>query len=191
MVTQPEVWLARHGATDWSVALRHTGRSDIPLNDDGRAAARALGALLAGQHFDLVLTSPLRRALETCALAGFGDRAIVTPDLREWVYGDYEGLTTNEIRAHHPGWDVFDDGCPNGETLASVGTRADHVIEAIRAVDGRVMLFAHGHILRILATRWIELPPVGGSRVVLGTATISVLGWERETAAITRWNSAG
>jgi broad specificity phosphatase PhoE len=182
------VWLARHGETDWSAAGRHTGRTDIPLNDTGRAAARTLGKVLAGERFDLVLTSPLERARDTCDLAGFGAQAEVDADLREWDYGDYEGVTTSEIRATRPGWTAFDDGCPGGETLDEVAARADRVIDRVRTVDGRVLLFGHGHSLRILAARWIELPPTGGARLVLETATTSVLGWEREVAAILHWN---
>jgi broad specificity phosphatase PhoE len=188
-VTRPEVWLARHGETDWSVAGKHTGRTDIPLNDNGRHAARQLAQLLGGEHFDLVLTSPLQRARDTCALAGFGERAQVDDDLREWDYGDYEGVTTAEIREHRPGWSIFGEGCPGGETLAEVGARADNVIERLHAVEGRVLVFGHGHGLRILAARWVELAPQGGSRLLLGTAAISVLGWDHDTAAIKRWNT--
>jgi probable phosphoglycerate mutase len=183
------VWLARHGETDWSAAGKHTGLTDLPLNDAGRTAAGALRDLLAGESFDLVLTSPLQRARETCAISGLGERAQVEPNLVEWDYGEYEGVTTAEIREQRPGWDIFTDDCPGGETLGEVSARADHVIDGLRTVDGPVMLFGHGHILRILAARWIGLPPADGARLVLATATISVLGWERETAAITRWNS--
>lgn len=188
-MTRPEVWIARHGETDWSASGKHTGHTDIPLNDNGRVAAGTLAKVLAGQHFDLVLTSPLHRARDTCELAGFGDRAEVEPDLREWDYGDYEGITTDEIRETRPGWTVFRDGCPGGETLAEVGARADRIIERVRSVEGRVLLFGHGHSLRILTARWIELAPQGGSRLALETATVSVLGWERETAVISRWNA--
>jgi broad specificity phosphatase PhoE len=187
-VTRPEVWLARHGETDWSAAGRHTGRTDVPLNDNGRAAAIRLGDVLAGQVFDLVLTSPLQRARDTCELAGFGALAQVDPDLREWDYGDYEGITTTEIRKQRPGWTAFADGCPGGETLAEVGARADRVIERVRSVEGRVVVFGHGHSLRVLAARWVELGPDGGARLALGTATISILGWEREVATINSWN---
>lgn len=189
-MTRPDVWLARHGETDWSAAGKHTGRTDIPLNDNGRAAARKLADVLVGERFTLVLTSPLQRARDTCDLAGFGEQAEVDVDLREWDYGDYEGITTTEIREHQPGWTVFDDGCPGGETLAEVTARADQVIERVLAVDGRVLIFGHGHSLRILAARWIELPPQGGARLVLETATVSVLGWDRETATINRWNAS-
>jgi broad specificity phosphatase PhoE len=183
------VWLARHGETDWSAAGKHTGRTDIPLNDNGRQAARQLAQVLAGEHFDLILTSPLQRARDTCALAGFGERARVDDDLREWDYGDYEGITTAEIREQHPGWTLFEDGCPGGETLAEVGARADNVIERLHAVEGRILVFGHGHSLRILAARWVALAPQGGARLILGTATISVLGWDHDTAAIKRWNA--
>jgi broad specificity phosphatase PhoE len=188
-VTRPELWIARHGETDWSAAGRHTGRTDVPLNDNGRAAARSLAGVLAGEQFDLVLTSPLQRARETCELAGFGARAQLEPNLREWDYGDYEGITSDEIREGRPGWTVFRDGCPGGETLVEVGARLDQVIERVRTVDGRVLAFAHGHSLRILAARWIELPPAGGARLILGTAAVGVLSWERETAVINRWNA--
>jgi broad specificity phosphatase PhoE len=188
-VTRPEVWLARHGATDWSEAGRHTGRTDVPLNESGRAAAAKLAEVLRGEHFNLVLTSPLKRARDTCELAGFGARAEIDDDLVEWDYGEYEGITTTEIRKTRPGWTAFDDGCPGGETLDQVAARVDRVIDRIRGVEGRVMLFSHGHSLRILAARWIELPPIGGARLYLETATISVLGWEREVATINRWNA--
>jgi broad specificity phosphatase PhoE len=188
-MNQPDLWIARHGETDWSAAGRHTGVTDIPLNDIGRQAARKLAELLADETFDLVLTSPLQRARETCELAGFAGQAEVDSDLREWDYGEYEGVTTEQIREARPGWTVFEDGCPGGETLAEVGARLDRVIERVRAVDGRVLAFAHGHSLRILAARWIELPPAGGARLTLGTATISLLGWDREIATIRRWNN--
>jgi broad specificity phosphatase PhoE len=183
------VWLARHGETDWSAAGRHTGRTDIPLNANGRAAAEKLATVLAGEHFDLVLTSPLQRARDTAELAGFGAQAQVEKDLREWDYGDYEGITTAEIREQRPGWTVFKDGCPGGETLAQVCARADRVIERVRQVEGRILLFGHGHSLRILTARWIELPPQEGSRFALGTATVSVLGWEHDSAVISQWNA--
>jgi broad specificity phosphatase PhoE len=188
-VNRPDLWIARHGETDWSAAGRHTGRTDVPLNANGRAAAAKLATLLAGQHFDLVLTSPLQRARETCELAGFGDQAQVDDDLREWDYGEYEGVTTPEIRATRPGWTAFGDGPLGGETLAQVGARLDRVVERVRAQEGRALAFAHGHSLRILAARWVELPPIGGARLTLDTATISELGWERETSVISRWNA--
>lgn len=189
-MAETELWLARHGETEWSKSGQHTGRTDLPLTENGKAAARALRSLLGDQHFDLALTSPLQRARETCSLAGFGDAAESDPDLCEWHYGDYEGLTTDEIRRTRPGWTVFADGCPNGETAADVGARADRVIERVVSVGpGRVIAFAHGHVLRVLAARWVGLAPTDGSRFVLGTATISILGWDREAPVITRWNA--
>jgi broad specificity phosphatase PhoE len=188
-VTRPEVWLARHGETDWSAAGRHTGRTDIPLNSNGRAAARRLAEVLSADHFDHVLTSPLQRARDTCVLAGFGAGAEVDGNLREWDYGDYEGITTAEIRETRPGWTAFADGCPNGETLDQVAARADRVIARLQRIEGRLLIFGHGHALRILAARWIVQPPITGARLTLDTATVSVLDWERETAVIARWNS--
>jgi broad specificity phosphatase PhoE len=188
-VSRPDAWLARHGETDWSAAGRHTGRTDVPLNDVGREAAATLGRLFRGHEFGLVLTSPLVRARETCELAGFSDQAVVDDDLREWDYGEYEGRTTAEIRETRPGWAIFEDGCPGGETIAEVAARADRVIARIRNGDGPALVFGHGHALRVAAARWVELPPEAGARLVLQTATLSVLGWERETPAITRWNA--
>jgi broad specificity phosphatase PhoE len=189
-VTRPEVWLARHGETDWSAAGRHTGRTDIPLNDTGRAAARRLAGLLGEQRFDVVLTSPLQRARDTCRLAGFGNVGQIDDDLQEWDYGEYEGVTTAEIRETRPGWTAFAGGFPGGESLAEVSARADRVIQQIQQVEGRVLVFGHGHALRVLAARWIEQPPAAGGRLVLATATVSVLGWERETAVIQLWNAS-
>lgn len=188
-MTRPDLWLARHGETDWSAAKKHTGRTDVPLNASGRAAARKLAEILGGHGFRLVLTSPLGRATESCDLAGFGPQAEIDDDLREWDYGEYEGRTTAEIRETRPGWSVFADGCPGGETLAEVAARADCAIARVRAADGPALVFGHGHALRVLAARWIEQPPGIAARLVLETAAVSVLGWERETAAITRWNA--
>jgi probable phosphoglycerate mutase len=188
-VAQPDLWLARHGETDWSKAGRHTGRTDVPLNAAGEEAARSLGDLLAGERFDLVLTSPMQRARKTCELAGYADHAEVDDDLREWDYGDYEGITTTEIRATRPGWTAFADGCPGGEPLTELAARVDRVIARVRQIEGRALVFSHGHALRVLAARWLDLAPAAGAHLVLGTATISVLGWEREVPAITRWNS--
>ena len=182
------LWLVRHGQTEWSASGRHTGRTDLPLDDDGRAQARELGTALAGLSVALVLTSPLARARETCALAGFGDRAVVDDDLQEWDYGDYDGLTTEEIRAARPGWTLWRDGCPAGETAAQVAARADRVICRAQNVDGDTIVFAHGHLLRVLAARWIGLGPEAGALLALATATVSLLGWEREQAVVRRWN---
>jgi probable phosphoglycerate mutase len=182
------VILVRHGETDWSRLGRHTGRSDIELTDTGREQAVLAGEALMGYDVAAVFTSPLRRAATTCVLAGFGDRATLCDELREWDYGDDEGLTTEQIRERSPGWSLWDDGVVNGETLDHVGARVDSVIAQTRAIDGDVVLFAHGHVLRILAARWLGLVPSSGRLFVLSTATISVLGYERETAAIIRWN---
>jgi len=180
----------RHGATAWSVTLRHTGLSDLPLEPEGREQARAVGARLAHHRFARVLVSPLERARETSRLAGFPD-AEVCDDLREWNYGAYEGLTTADIRAERPGWSLWRDGAPDGETLAEVAIRADRVVARVRAVAGDVLVFAHAHILRVVAARWLELPADDGSRWVLDPASVSVLGWERETPVIERWNDTG
>jgi len=181
------VTVVRHGSTEWSRLGRHTGRTDIALDDDGRRAAAALAPLLAARDYSFVLTSPLQRARDTAALAGFG-AARVDDDLLEWDYGEYEGLTTAEIRSVRPGWLLWTDGCPGGEDAAAVGARVDRVIERARAAGGGVLLFAHGHVLRVLAARWIELPPTGGMRFALDPARPSLLGYEREVAVIQEWN---
>jgi broad specificity phosphatase PhoE len=183
-----EIWLIRHGETEWSRSGAHTGRTDIPLTAEGRERAAAIGRYLAGRRFALVLVSPLERARETCRLAGYGDIAQVEPNLREWDYGDYEGRTTAEIRKAVPGWSLWKDGVPNGETVQQVAARAEAVIARALAADGDVALFAHGHVLRILAARWIGLPPDAGRLLALDTASVSRLGYERETQVITRWN---
>jgi broad specificity phosphatase PhoE len=181
-----QVWLVRHGTTEWSVNGRHTGLTDIPLTVDGEQAARAVKPVLAGHGFALQLTSPLLRARHTAELAGFAPE--VDPDLSEWNYGDYEGRTTVDIRAERPGWTIWDDGTPGGETAQEVAARADRVIARARAAAGDTLLFAHGHLLRILGARWIEEPPTAGAHLLLSTAAICVLGWERQTPALARWN---
>jgi probable phosphoglycerate mutase len=183
-----EVVLVRHGETEWSRSLRHTGRTDVPLTELGRRQAELVGAALRERTFALVLTSPLQRAAETCRLAGFGDVAQSRDDLMEWDYGDYEGRRTDEIRAEVPGWTVFSGGVPNGETVEQVGARADRVIAEARAARSDVLLFGHGHVLRILAARWLGLEPGAGRLFALDPATLSVLGYERETAVIREWN---
>jgi broad specificity phosphatase PhoE len=183
-----EVVLIRHGATEWSGNGRHTGCTDIPLTDEGRAAARALAPRVAQWDFSLVLVSPLQRARETCDLVGLGDGAVVDDDLHEWDYGDYEGVTTKEIRETVPGWTVFTGPVPNGETPDQVGARADRVIARADAADGTVALVAHGHILRVLGARWCSLPPTDGARLCLDTSTLCVLGYERETKCLRSWN---
>jgi broad specificity phosphatase PhoE len=180
--------LVRHGATEWSLCGRHTGRTDLPLAPEGRDQARALAPRLADQAFDLVLVSPRRRALETAELAGLGDRAEVTGDLAEWDYGGYEGRTTGEIRDEVPGWSLFTHGVPEGERAADVGRRADEVIVRARAVPGDTLCVAHGHILRVLAARWLGLPPAGGRLFQLDAGSLSELGWERQVPVVSRWN---
>jgi probable phosphoglycerate mutase len=184
-----ELWLVRHGETEWSLSGAHTGRTDIPLTAAGRVRAAAVGRYLAGRKFAGVLVSPLGRARETCRLAGY-ENAQIDPGLSEWDYGDYEGRTTAQIQAKRPGWSLWSDGVPNGETAAQVAARADGVIAHALAVggEGDVALFAHGHILRVLAARWLDLPPEDGRLFALGTAAVSTLGYERETRVITRWN---
>ena len=188
----PSLWLVRHGQTEWSASGRHTGRTDIGLDDHGRAQAIALGDLLrhllAGRRLGLVLTSPLQRARETCALAGYADPARSDDDLQEWDYGDYEGLTTQEIRSSRPNWTLWRDGCPNGETAEQVGRRADRVIATVRSMPDDSVLFAHGHLLRVLAARWVGLEPDAGAFFALDTATVSLLGWEREQSVVRMWN---
>jgi len=183
-----QITLVRHGETEWSKAGRHTGRTDIPLTQAGEAAARGLTERLAGVEPAAVWTSPSLRARTTCMLAGFGKAAVVKEDLAEWDYGEYEGITTKEIRESRPGWFLFRDGCPNGEAAADVGARADKIIAGLRALDEDVLVFSSSHFLRVFAARWIGLPPEGGANFVLDTASISVAGYEREMPVIRRWN---
>jgi broad specificity phosphatase PhoE len=189
-VAPGRLFLVRHGQTDWSRTGRHTGRTDVPLDDTGGREAEAIGALLARHPFSLVLTSPLERAAETCRLAGYGDRAERCPDLVEWDYGEYEGRTTGEIREERPGWTLWVDGVPGGEGAADVGRRGDRVVARARAAEGDTLCFAHGHFLRVLASRWVGLPPAAGRLLALDAGSISVLGWERETPVVDRWNEA-
>ena len=187
-----ELWLLRHGATEWARNGRHTGRTDLPLLPEGEAEALALAPALAAMAFDAVLVSPLQRARRTCELAGLGAAATVCDDLREWDYGDDEGITTAEIRSQRPDWSLWRDGCPGGEVAEQVQQRCERVISRALAVglSPRVALVAHGHILRALAGTWLGLGARGGSLLVLSTATLSVLGFEREQRVILRWNSA-
>jgi broad specificity phosphatase PhoE len=182
------IWLVRHGETEWSKSGQHTGRTDIPLTAMGERQGQALGRTLAGRHFALVLTSPLARARETCRLAGLASAAQPSDDLLEWDYGLYEGRTTAEVRAEQPGWSIWTTPMPKGETVEQVGERTRRVIERVAAVDGDVALFAHAHVLRILAACWIGLPPIHGRSLTLGTASLSVLGYERQTRVIEVWN---
>ena len=184
-----EVVLVRHGETEGSRDLRHTGRTDIPLTDDGRREAEHLRQTLAARTFTRVLTSPLQRAAETCRLAGLGDHAIRTDALLEWDYGDYEGITTTQIRETRPGWFLWRDGCPGGERAADVGARVDPLVNELARLDGDVALFSHGHVLRVLTARWLTLAPESGALFALSTGTVSILGFEREVRVIRRWNA--
>ena len=187
-----ELWLLRHGATEWARGGRHTGRTDLPLLPEGEEEARRLAPLLASRTFDAVLVSPLQRARRTCELAGLGERAEVCNDLREWDYGAYEGITTAEIRRSVPEWTVWSHPCPDGESAADVQERCQRLIILALArlgSEGRVALFAHGHILRSLAGCWLGLGVAGGALLVLDTACVSVLGQERQQRALLRWNA--
>ena len=184
------IYLIRHGETEWSRSGRHTGRTDIPLTEAGEAAARGVAGRLQGLSFAAAWSSPSLRARTTCALAGFGDGAVIKDELAEWDYGAYEGITTKQILAERPGWQLFRDGCPQGEDAAQVGARADAVIGQFRQAAGTILVFSSSHFLRVLAARWIGLPPQDGSRFVLDTASLSVLGYEHDLTepVIRRWN---
>ncbi len=187
-----ELWLLRHGATEWARNGRHTGRTDVPLIEEGEAEALSLAPVLAGHRFAGVLVSPLQRAQRTCALAGLASQAQPCPDLQEWDYGRYEGITTAEIREQNPHWSLWRDGCPGGESVPDVQQRCERVIAQAEALalgmDKQVALFAHGHILRSLAGTWLGLGVQGGALLSLATGTISVLGHEREQRTVLRWN---
>jgi broad specificity phosphatase PhoE len=183
-----QVVLVRHGETDWSAHMRHTGRTDVPLTEEGRHQAEWVGRALRGRRFALVLTSPLKRAAETAWLTGFGELAQARDDLMEWDYGDYEGRTTLDIRREVPDWTIWSYGAKNGETPEQVAARADRVLAEVRAVDGDVLIFGHGHCLRVLTARWLGLGPTEGRLFALDPATISALGYERETPVILSWN---
>ncbi len=183
-----EVFAIRHGETAWSLSGQHTGTTDIPLTENGRRLAERMRPALAGHAFGLVLCSPMQRARETCELAGLGDAAVIEPDLVEWNYGDYEGLTPKEIHETAPGWLIFRDGCPGGEAPEQAGARVDRVIARARAAKADVALFAHGHVLRVLAARWIGLSPGAGQHFLLDTGTLCVLGYYREIPAVRIWN---
>jgi broad specificity phosphatase PhoE len=187
-----QVWLVRHGETEWARLGRHTGRTDVPLTEVGRKQGRALGRRLAGHRFAVVLTSPRSRAVATARLAGFGDVALIEPDLQEWDYGDLEGRLTADIRKDFPDWSIWAGPWPGGETADEVARRADRVIARCvdPAVDGDVLLFSHGHLLRVLAARWLEQPPTAGAMFALATATVSILGWDGEQPVIESWNEA-
>lgn len=178
----------RHGETEWSASGRHTSRTDLPLTDEGRRRAEGLAGALSEWTFAVVLSSPLRRARETCEIAGFASRAELDDDLREWGYGEYEGLTTPEIRERDPDWSLWRDGCPGGEQPSEVAARADRVLARLADAGGDALVFAHGHVLRVLAARWVSLGAAFGARLALGAGAISVLGHERDTRVIERWN---
>ena len=183
------VFLLRHGQTEWSESGRHTGRTNIPLTPEGEANATRLAPVLAKEDFRLVLSSPLQRAVRTCELAGLGDRRQDDADLIEWDYGDYEGLTTAEIRQRDPGWTVFCHSTPGGETAAQIAARLDRMVARVRGADGDVALFGHGHALRVFAARWLDLPPQDARHFMLGTATICVMSYEHNVPAVLRWNA--
>lgn len=189
MSTVPTVYLARHGETEWSLAGRHTGRTDIPLTATGEADARKIGTRLASISFSRVFTSPLQRARRTAELAGFAPEP--DPELMEWHYGEYEGLTTAEIRARRPGWDLFRDGTPGGESVSDVSDRADGAVAKLKALSGNVLVFAHGHILRVIAARWVRQPVPFARALLLSTATVCILGFDHQAMdepAIKLWN---
>jgi broad specificity phosphatase PhoE len=186
----PEVYLARHGETAWTLSHQHTGRTDIPLTERGQQNARSLGERLRGTTFDRVRTSPLLRAQTTAELAGFGPLVEIEPDLGEWDYGRYDGKTTAEIRQEQPDWSLFRDGCPGGESVREVGARADRVIARLQGIDGRVLLFGHGHFFRVVVARWLGLPAADGRLFYLSTASLSIVGYEhsRNEPAVRLWN---
>ena len=184
-----QVFVVRHGETARSLSGQHTGTTDLPLTGNGRRIAERMRPVLARNAFGLVLCSPMQRARETCELAGLGDKAVIDPDLIEWNYGAYEGLTTKQIHEGAPGWLLFRDGCPGGETPEQVGARVDRVIARVRAANGDAALFAHGHVLRVLAVRWIGLPACDGQHFLLDTGTLSVLGCYGEAPAVSTWNA--
>lgn len=184
-----KVYLIRHGETEWSRAGKHTGVTDVKLTEQGRKTARLLRPILAREKFVLVLCSPLQRARETCEVAGLQEAVAVEPDLMEWNYGEYEGLTTKQIQLARPDWSVFHHGCPGGDTPEQVALRVDRVVAKVRSSDGNVALFAHGHILRVLAARWIQHSLSFGEHLLLDTATLSVLGYYYDTPALKIWNA--
>jgi len=183
------VYLVRHGETEWSLSGQHTGTTDIPLTENGRKVARLLEPVLAKESFALVLTSPLERARKTCELDGLSDRAEIDRDMMEWNYGAYEGLTPKQIQAQAPGWMLFSDGCPGGESPEQISARVDRLIARVRAVEGHVALFAHGHIFRVFAARWLGFPATAGCHFLLETATLNILSYYRSIPAVERWHA--
>lgn len=191
MPDPPELFLIRHAQTEWSEARRHTGRTDLPLTERGRSNALRVGRRLAGRRFARIFSSPLQRALETCQLAGFGDRVELRESLVEWDYGEYEGRTTADIRRERPGWSLWRDAVPGGESAEAVARRVDGIVAELRTLEGDALLFAHGHVLRVLAARWLGLPGAAGGSLALDTAAISALGFDRETPVLRLWNDTG
>ena len=187
--SEQKVYVVRHGETEWSINGKHTGVTDIPLTENGRNQVKCLQPVLANEVFALVLTSPLHRARETCKLSGLEEKAEVEPNLVEWNYGEYEGVTSKEIHKTVPGWLVFNDGAPGGETPEQIGARADRVIQRVRAVQGNVALFAHGHIFRVLVARWLDLPATAGRNFLLDTGTLNILSYYRGYPAVKIWNA--
>jgi broad specificity phosphatase PhoE len=183
------IFTVRHGETEWSANGRHTSRTDLPLTEAGRQRATSLAERLSSHSFALVLCSPLRRARETCELAGLGSAAVLCGDLHEWDYGDYEGLTTPQIRERDPNWSLWRDGCPGGESPAEVGARADRVLSQLRSADGDAIAFAHGHILRVVGVRWIRMEVAAGARLALAAGAVNVLGYEHENEVLEHWNT--
>lgn len=183
------IFIVRHGETEWSANGRHTSRTDLALTEAGREQAQRLPRQLSGERFELVLCSPLLRARETCELAGFAEVAELCEDLREWDYGRYEGLTRPQIRTENPDWNLWRDGCPEGESPVQVGARVDRMLARMRSVQGDVLAFAHGHVLRVLTARWLQMEVAAGSRFKLEASGVSVLGHERDTEVIERWNA--
>ncbi len=190
-MTKPlqQIYLIRHGETEWSLSGQHTGITDIPLTENGRRMAKLFEPLTAKKSFALVLTSPLERARMTCELAGLGGQAEIDRDLMEWNYGEYEGVTSKQIHAKSPNWMLFRDGCPGGESPEQIGARVDRVIARVRAADGHVALFSHGHLLRVLVARWLGFPVAAGCHFMLDTATLSVLSYYQEIPAVKQWNA--
>ncbi len=187
--SEQKVYVVRHGETEWSISGQHTGVTDIPLTENGRNQVKCLQPVLANEVFALVLTSPLHRARETCKLSGLEDKAEVDPNLMEWNYGEYEGVTSKKIHKTVPAWLVFNDGAPGGETPEQIGARADRVIQRVRAVQGNVALFAHGHIFRVLVARWMDLPATAGRNFLLDTGTLNILSYYRGYPAVKIWNA--
>jgi len=187
-MSKQRVYLIRHGETEWTLSRQHTGTTDIPLTENGRKVAANLKPLLTGKKFALVLTSPLIRARETCELSGLGENAQVDPDLVEWNYGEYEGLTPEQIQSKRPGWLIFTDGCPGGENADQVKARVDRVIARVRATSGDAALFAHGHLLRTFVARWLGLPVAAGSHFLLDPATLNIITYYRGVPAVKEWN---